>query len=93
MGKGFLAALTGWDLMGKMKKNLSPPHHSLETLSDLPQLGKFTSKASFVKDQNKRKRLAQREAGKEFKLPLIFHHLPSPAPILAAPVFCFVSLR
>lgn len=40
-----------------------------------------------------RKHLAQREAEKEFKLLLIFHHLPSPTPILAAPVFCFVSFR
>lgn len=40
-----------------------------------------------------RKHLAQREAEEEFQLPLIFHHLPSPAPILAAPVFCFVFFR
>lgn len=61
-GERLFSCIRGLGSNGKCDKNRSPPHHSLETLFDLSQLGKFTSQASFVKDQKKGKRLAQREA-------------------------------
>lgn len=92
-GKKLFSCTNSLGSDGSDGENSPPPHRSRGTLPGLLQFGTFTLEASFVKDQNKRKCLAQREAEKELKLLLIFHRLPSPPPILAAPVFCFVSFR